>query len=127
MFKAERKSVCPIHQSSFKYMFLGVSRLGTYQIHADSLCVQWQPVQQASLYRIIVRSPHNDQSRELSVSGGASRQCFYDLTPDTLYNISVHTQIQDTEGPAVAITATTLPAPTQPPTAPPPTVPPAKE
>uniref|UniRef100_A0AAR2LSF0 Collagen, type XIV, alpha 1b n=1 Tax=Pygocentrus nattereri TaxID=42514 RepID=A0AAR2LSF0_PYGNA len=108
-------------------LFLGVSRLGTYKIHSDSLCVQWQPVQQASLYRIIVQSPHNDQSQELSVSGGVSRQCFYNLTPDTQYSISVHTEIQGTVGPGVIVTATTLPAPTQPPTAPPPTVPPAKE
>uniref|UniRef100_A0A4W6CH24 Collagen type XIV alpha 1 chain n=1 Tax=Lates calcarifer TaxID=8187 RepID=A0A4W6CH24_LATCA len=71
-----------------------------------------------------------DQRQEVSLGGGASRQCFYDLTPSSQYQISVHTQMQEMEGPSVSITDMTSPtqAPTEPPTTePPPTIPPAKE
>uniref|UniRef100_A0A3B4YLI7 Collagen type XIV alpha 1 chain n=1 Tax=Seriola lalandi dorsalis TaxID=1841481 RepID=A0A3B4YLI7_SERLL len=67
-----------------------------------------------------------DQRQEVSLGGGASRQCFYDLTPSSQYEISVHTQMQEMEGPSVSITDMT--SPTEPPTTePPPTIPPAKE
>uniref|UniRef100_A0A671VYH0 Collagen type XIV alpha 1 chain n=1 Tax=Sparus aurata TaxID=8175 RepID=A0A671VYH0_SPAAU len=66
------------------------------------------------------------QKQEVSLGGGASRQCFYDLTPSSQYQISVHTQLQEMEGPSVSITDMTTP--TEPPTTePPPTIPPAKE
>ncbi|KAI4893052.1 hypothetical protein NFI96_005117 [Prochilodus magdalenae] len=48
-----------LHYRTALSLVLGVSRLSTYQIQTNSLCVQWQPVQQASLYRIIVQSPHS--------------------------------------------------------------------
>uniref|UniRef100_W5LGS1 Collagen type XIV alpha 1 chain n=1 Tax=Astyanax mexicanus TaxID=7994 RepID=W5LGS1_ASTMX len=60
-----------------------------------------------------------------SVNGGVSQECIYNLTPNTQYRISVHTLLQDLEGPAVSTTDRTLP--TRPPTIPPPTIPPAKE
>lgn len=44
---------------------------------------------------------------EHSVSGGAFRQCFFNLSPNTQYKISVYTQLQSMEGPAVTITDTT--------------------
>ncbi|XP_076592747.1 collagen alpha-1(XIV) chain isoform X1 [Chaetodon auriga] len=115
-----------------KTMFLGVSGLSTYQIRPNSMCVQWQPLLQATLYRVSIQSPLNGQKQEVSLGGGASRQCFYDLTPSSQYQISVHTQMQEMEGPSVSITDMTLPAPTQAPTEPPtteppPTIPPAKE
>uniref|UniRef100_A0A8C4EFK5 Collagen alpha-1(XIV) chain n=1 Tax=Dicentrarchus labrax TaxID=13489 RepID=A0A8C4EFK5_DICLA len=66
------------------------------------------------------------QKQEVSLGGGASRQCFYDLTPGSQYQISVHTQMQEMEGPPVSFTDMT--PPTEPPTTePPPTIPPAKE
>ncbi|XP_070822031.1 collagen alpha-1(XIV) chain isoform X2 [Chaetodon trifascialis] len=115
-----------------KTTFLGVSGLSTYQIRPNSMCVQWQPLLQATLYRVSIQSPLNGQKQEVSLGGGASRQCFYDLTPSSQYQISVHTQMQEMEGPSVSITDMTLPAPTQAPTEPPtteppPTIPPAKE
>ncbi|XP_044215534.1 collagen alpha-1(XIV) chain isoform X1 [Thunnus albacares] len=115
-----------------KTLFLGVSGLSTYQVHHNSMCVQWQPLLHATLYRVSIQSTLNSQRQEVSLGGGASRQCFYDLTPSSQYQISVHTQMQEMEGPAVSITDMTLPAPTQaptepPPTEPPPTIPPAKE
>ncbi|XP_049336161.1 collagen alpha-1(XIV) chain isoform X2 [Astyanax mexicanus] len=108
-------------------LFLGVSRLNTYQIKPDSLCVQWEPVQQASVYRVIIESLENGWRQEQSVNGGVSQECIYNLTPNTQYRISVHTLLQDLEGPAVSTTDRTLPVPTRPPTIPPPTIPPAKE
>uniref|UniRef100_A0A4W6CGR3 Collagen type XIV alpha 1 chain n=1 Tax=Lates calcarifer TaxID=8187 RepID=A0A4W6CGR3_LATCA len=115
-----------------KTLFLGVSGLSTYQVRSNSMCVQWQPLLHATLYRVSVQSTLNSQRQEVSLGGGASRQCFYDLTPSSQYQISVHTQMQEMEGPSVSITDMTLPAPTQAPTEPPtteppPTIPPAKE
>ncbi|KAJ8353811.1 hypothetical protein SKAU_G00213780 [Synaphobranchus kaupii] len=110
---------------------LGVSNLNAYQVRTTSMCAQWQPTT-ASMYRVIIESLLNGQRQEVSVGGGASRHCFYDLTPNTQYKISVYTQYLDMEGPAITTMSTTLPVPTEPPTAPPttvpaPTIPPAKE
>lgn len=115
-----------------KTLFLGVSGLSTYQVRPNSMCVQWQPLLRATLYRVSIQSTLNGQRQELSLGSGASRQCFYDLTPSSQYQITVHTQMQEIEGPSVSITDMTLPAPTQAPTEPPtteppPTIPPAKE
>ncbi|XP_045900552.1 collagen alpha-1(XIV) chain [Micropterus dolomieu] len=115
-----------------KTLFLGVSGLSTYQVRPNSICVQWQPLLHATLYRVFIQSTLNGQKQEVSLGGGASRQCFYDLTPSSQYQISVHTQLQEMEGPSVSITDMTLPAPTQAPTEPPtteppPTIPPPKE
>ncbi|XP_040901269.1 collagen alpha-1(XIV) chain [Toxotes jaculatrix] len=115
-----------------KTLFLGVSGLSTYQVRPNSMCVQWQPLLHATLYRVSIQSTLNSQRQEVSLGGGSSRQCFYDLTPSSQYQISIHTQMQEMEGPSVSITDMTLPAPTQPPTEPPtteppPTIPPAKE
>uniref|UniRef100_A0AAV2MFH2 VWFA domain-containing protein n=1 Tax=Knipowitschia caucasica TaxID=637954 RepID=A0AAV2MFH2_KNICA len=96
------------------------------------MCAQWQPLLQASSYRVSIISTLNGQRQEETLGGGASRQCFYDLTPSSQYQISVLTSVQELEGPAVSITDMTLPAPTEAPTdppvtEPPPTLPPAKE
>ncbi|KAM9852256.1 collagen alpha-1(XIV) chain [Aulostomus maculatus] len=115
-----------------KTLFLGVSGLSTYQMRPNSMCVQWQPHLHATLYRVSIQSTLSNQRQEVSLGGGASRQCFYDLTPSSQYQISIHAQMQELEGPPVSITDMTLPAPTQAPTEPPtteppPTIPPAKE
>ncbi|KAM4580530.1 collagen alpha-1(XIV) chain isoform 2-T2 [Odontesthes bonariensis] len=115
-----------------KTLFLGVSGLSTYQVRPNSMCVQWQPLLHATLYRVSIQSTLNGQRQEVNLGGGASRQCFYDLTPSSQYQISIHTQMQEMEGPSVSITDMTLPVPTQAPTEPPtteqpPTIPPAKE
>uniref|UniRef100_A0A8C0YF80 Collagen type XIV alpha 1 chain n=1 Tax=Cyprinus carpio carpio TaxID=630221 RepID=A0A8C0YF80_CYPCA len=116
--------------SKGKTLFLGVNSLSTYQVLSSSMCAQWQPHRHATVYRVVIESLLNGQKQEVRVGGGASRECFFNLSPDTQYKISVYSLLQDTEGPAVTTMATT--APTQPPTAPPttippPTIPPAKE
>ncbi|XP_063073614.1 collagen alpha-1(XIV) chain, partial [Engraulis encrasicolus] len=113
-------------------LHLGVKGLNTYQVRSTSMCVQWQPLPQATLYRIAIEALLNGQRQEVSVAGGVSRQCFHDLSPNSQYKISHYSQLDHVEGPAVTTTDTTLPAPTQPPTTPPattppPTIPPAKE
>ncbi|KTG31096.1 hypothetical protein cypCar_00004719, partial [Cyprinus carpio] len=118
--------------SKGKTLFLGVNSLSTYQVLSSSMCAQWQPHRHATVYRVVIESLLNGQKQEVRVGGGASRECFFNLSPDTQYKISVYSLLQDTEGPAVTTMATTAPAPTQPPTAPPttippPTIPPAKE
>ncbi|XP_077382117.1 collagen alpha-1(XIV) chain isoform X2 [Festucalex cinctus] len=115
-----------------KTLFLGVSDLTVYQVRHNSMCAQWQPHLHATYYRISIQSTLNSQRQEVSLGGGASRQCFYDLFPSSQYEISVHAQMQEMEGPPVSVTDMTLPAPTQAPTEPPateppPTIPPAKE
>lgn len=44
------------------------------------------------------------QRQEVNLGGAASRHCFYDLFPSSQYQISVHTQMQELEGPSVSIT-----------------------
>ncbi|XP_037533181.1 collagen alpha-1(XIV) chain [Nematolebias whitei] len=115
-----------------KTLFLGVSGLSTYQVRPTSMCVQWQPLLHATTYRVSIKSTLDGQRQEMNLGGAGSRQCFYDLTPTSQYQISIYTQIQDVEGPSVSITDMTLSAPTQGPTNPPttepsPSIPPAKE
>lgn len=45
--------------------------------------------------------------QEVSVAGSGSRQCFYDLSPNSQYEISHYSQLQGLEGPAVTTTDTT--------------------
>uniref|UniRef100_A0A672ZDR0 Collagen, type XIV, alpha 1a n=1 Tax=Sphaeramia orbicularis TaxID=375764 RepID=A0A672ZDR0_9TELE len=74
----------------------------------------------------IERIIRDGQRQEVSLGGGASRQCFHDLTPSSQYEISIQTQMQEVEGPPVSVTDMT--SPTEPPaTEPVPTIPPAKE
>uniref|UniRef100_A0A8C7ZVZ7 Collagen alpha-1(XIV) chain n=1 Tax=Oryzias sinensis TaxID=183150 RepID=A0A8C7ZVZ7_9TELE len=108
-----------------KTLSLSVSGLSAYQVRPDSLCVQWQPLLTATKYRVSILSTLNGQRQEVNLEGGASRHCFYDLTPSSQYQISIYTQVQDMEGPPVSITEMTcrhLPTTEQPPT-----IPPAKE
>ncbi|XP_075900293.1 collagen alpha-1(XIV) chain-like isoform X2 [Nelusetta ayraudi] len=115
-------------------LYLGVSNLSSYQVKVTSLCTQWQPQRHAASYRLLLEVlPGGQQQQQLKLPGGANRQCFSNLKPDTQYRVSVVAQLQDgTEGPLVSTSQRTLPVPTQPPTTPPtttplPTIPAAKE
>ncbi|RLW13007.1 hypothetical protein DV515_00000503 [Chloebia gouldiae] len=115
-----------------KTLYLGVMNLDSYQVRMTSLCAQWQLHRHATAYRVVIESLEDGKKQEVNLGGGTPRHCFFELMPGTKYKISVHTQLQELEGPAVSITETTLPFPTQPPTTPstpppPPTIPPAKE
>uniref|UniRef100_A0A8B9DGV5 Collagen alpha-1(XIV) chain n=1 Tax=Anser cygnoides TaxID=8845 RepID=A0A8B9DGV5_ANSCY len=115
-----------------KTLYLGVTDLDAYQVRMTSLCAQWQLHRHATAYRVVLESLVDGKKQEVNLGGGTPRHCFFELMPGTEYKISVHTQLQEIEGPAVSIMETTLPFPTQPPTSPsttspPPTIPPAKE
>ncbi|RXM35694.1 hypothetical protein EOD39_3950 [Acipenser ruthenus] len=115
-----------------KTLYLGVTNLNTYQVHMTSMCGQWQPHRQATLYRVMIESLVDGKKEEVTLGGGASRHCFYDLMPNTQYKITVYAQLQEMEGPAVTVMDKTFPVPTEAPTSPPtttpiPTIPVARE
>ncbi|RXM33453.1 Collagen alpha-1(XIV) chain [Acipenser ruthenus] len=114
-----------------KTLYLGVTNLNTYQVHMTSMCGQWQPHRQATLYRVMIESLVDGKKEEVTLGGGASRHCFYELMPNTQYKITVYAQLQEMEGPAVTVIDKTFPVPTEPPlpptTTPIPTIPVARE
>ncbi|XP_029447814.1 LOW QUALITY PROTEIN: collagen alpha-1(XIV) chain [Rhinatrema bivittatum] len=115
-----------------KTLYLAVTNLDAYQVRMTSMCVQWQLQRHATAYRILLEPLLDGKKNEVLLDGGMSRHCFYELKPNTEYKISVYSQLQEAEGPAISIMETTLPvpttAPTSPPTTPPPsTIPPARE
>ncbi|KAM6973005.1 collagen alpha-1(XIV) chain [Aplochiton taeniatus] len=116
-----------------KTLYLGVTNLNPYQVRSNSMCAQWQPHRHANVYRVVIESLLNGQRQEKRLGGGATRQCFTDLTANSQYKISVYALLPDgTEGPAVTVTETTFPGATPatirpPTTTPPPTVPAPRE
>lgn len=64
-------------------VFLGVSGLSTYQVRMNSMCAQWQPVSQASLYRVIIESLLSE---------------FYPLTHTHTHMTETHTQTEFIKG-----------------------------
>ncbi|XP_043922855.1 collagen alpha-1(XIV) chain isoform X2 [Protopterus annectens] len=113
-------------------LYLGVRNLDTHQVRMTSMCAEWQLHQHASSYRVVIESLADGKKKEVTIGGGTSEYCFYELSPNTKYKMSVFSQLQDFEGPAVSIIESTLMVPTQPPTTPPTTpfpstIPPAKE
>ncbi|XP_069477660.1 collagen alpha-1(XIV) chain isoform X2 [Ambystoma mexicanum] len=115
-----------------KTLYLGVTNMDTYQVRMTSMCAQWQIHRHATAYKIMIESLVDGKKQESLIGGGTSRHCFYELRPNTEYKISVQTQLQEIEGPAVSIMSKTLPVPTAAPTLPPTTqapstIPPARE
>ncbi|XP_067888659.1 collagen alpha-1(XIV) chain isoform X2 [Heterodontus francisci] len=115
-----------------KTLYLGVTNLAPYQVRMTSMCAHWQLHRHATTYRVVIETLRDGKKEEVIVDGGTSRHCFYQLIPNTKYKISVYSQLQEMEGPAVSILETTAPVPTEPPTpptttAPLPTIPPARE
>lgn len=47
------------------------------------------------------------KKKEVTLGGGTSRHCFFELMPGTEYKISVYAQLQEIEGPGVSIMETT--------------------
>uniref|UniRef100_A0A8C5MQ23 Collagen type XIV alpha 1 chain n=1 Tax=Leptobrachium leishanense TaxID=445787 RepID=A0A8C5MQ23_9ANUR len=115
-----------------KTLYLGVPNLNSYSVKMTSLCAQWQPQRHATAYRTIIESLLDGTKKEVMLPGGSSRNCFYELSPNTKYRITVYAKLQETEGPGVSTVETTLPVPTAAPTPPPTTIapttiPPARE
>ncbi|XP_043544622.1 collagen alpha-1(XIV) chain isoform X1 [Chiloscyllium plagiosum] len=115
-----------------KTLYLGVTNLTPYQVRMTSMCARWQQHRHATTYRIVIESLRDGRKEEVIVDGSTSHHCFYNLIPNTKYKISVYSQLQEIEGPAVSLLEATAPVPTQPPaplatTTPLPTIPPARE
>ncbi|XP_072323011.1 collagen alpha-1(XIV) chain isoform X2 [Scyliorhinus torazame] len=115
-----------------KTLYLGVTNLTPYQVRMTSMCAHWQLHRHATTYRIVIESLRDGKKEEGILDGGTSRHCFYNLIPNSKYKISVFSQLQELEGPAVSLLETTAPVPTEPPappatTTPLPTIPPGRE
>ncbi|XP_053322194.1 collagen alpha-1(XIV) chain [Spea bombifrons] len=108
-----------------KTLYLGVMNLNAYQVRMTSICAQWQLHRQATAYRAIIESLEDGTKQEVVLPGGTSRNCFYELLPNTRYRITIYAQVQEVEGPGVSIVETTSPVPTAAPTPPPTTAAPA--
>uniref|UniRef100_UPI00398F5510 collagen alpha-1(XIV) chain isoform X2 n=1 Tax=Pristiophorus japonicus TaxID=55135 RepID=UPI00398F5510 len=115
-----------------KTLYLGVTNLTPYQVRMTSMCARWQLHRHATTHRLVIESLRDGKKEEVVVHGGTYSHCFYQLIPNSKYKISVYSQLQEMEGPAMSILQATVPVPTQPPTPPTttvplPTIPPARE
>lgn len=64
----------------------------------------WSFFSSSSLWTCFCCFTADSQRQEVSVGGGASRHCFYDLFPSSQYEISIHAQMQGMEGPPISVT-----------------------
>uniref|UniRef100_UPI00398F45FB collagen alpha-1(XII) chain-like n=1 Tax=Pristiophorus japonicus TaxID=55135 RepID=UPI00398F45FB len=115
-------------------LYLNVTGINTYQVGWDSFCIQWNPHRAATSYRIKLQpvDVYSGGSQEVTISGAESSYCFTGLSPNSLYDAIVYTQLPNLEGPGMNVQERTLirptEAPTEPPSPPPPpTIPPARE
>ncbi|XP_051868952.1 collagen alpha-1(XII) chain-like isoform X2 [Pristis pectinata] len=115
-------------------LYLNVTGINTYNVEWDSFCIQWKPHREATSYRIKLRpvDAYAGGHQEITISGADSNYCFTGLSPNSLYDAVVYTQLPNLEGPGINVQERTLVRPTTPPTEPPsppppPTIPPARE
>ncbi|XP_048391729.1 collagen alpha-1(XII) chain isoform X1 [Stegostoma tigrinum] len=115
-------------------LYLNVTGINTYNIGWDTFCIQWNPHRAASSYRIKLQpvDAYASGHQEVTISGAESSHCFTGLSPDSLYEAVIYTQLPNLEGPGVHVQERTLFRPTEIPTEPPsppppPTIPPARE
>ncbi|XP_067901672.1 collagen alpha-1(XII) chain-like isoform X2 [Heterodontus francisci] len=115
-------------------LYLNVTGINTYRVGWDTFCIQWNPHRAASSYRIKLQpvDVYSGGHQEVTISGAESNYCFTGLSPNSVYDAVVYTQLPNLEGPGVHVQERTLirptEAPTEPPSPPPPpTIPPARE
>ncbi|XP_067844647.1 collagen alpha-1(XII) chain [Heptranchias perlo] len=115
-------------------LYLNVTGISTYQVDWDTFCIRWTPHREASSYRIKLQpvDVYSGGYQEVTISGADSSYCFTGLSPDSLYDAVVYTQLPNLEGPGINVQERTLVRPTEAPTEPPsppppPTIPPARE
>ncbi|XP_062911509.1 collagen alpha-1(XII) chain isoform X1 [Mobula hypostoma] len=115
-------------------LYLNVTGINTYNTDWDSFCIRWNPHREATSYRIKLRpvDVYAGGHQDITINGADSSYCFTGLSPYTLYDAVVYTQLPNLEGPGVNVQERTLIRPTTPPTEPPsppppPTIPPAQE
>ncbi|XP_059841504.1 collagen alpha-1(XII) chain-like isoform X2 [Hypanus sabinus] len=115
-------------------LYLNVTGISTYNIDWDTFCIRWNPHREATSYRIKLRpvDVYAGGHQDVTINGADSSYCFTGLSPNTLYDAVVYTQLPNLEGPGINVQERTLIRPTTPPTEPPsppppPTIPPARE
>ncbi|XP_038672798.1 collagen alpha-1(XII) chain-like isoform X2 [Scyliorhinus canicula] len=115
-------------------LYLNVTGLRTYKVDWNTFCIEWNPHRAATSYRIKLQpvDAYSNGHQEVTISGAESTHCFTGLSPDSLYDATVYTQLPNLEGPGMQLQERTLVRPTEAPTEPPsppppPTIPPARE
>ncbi|XP_078085516.1 collagen alpha-1(XII) chain-like isoform X2 [Mustelus asterias] len=115
-------------------LYLNVTGLRTYRVDWNTFCIEWNPHMAATSYRIKLQpvDAYSNGRQEVTISGAESTHCFTGLSPDSLYDATVYTQLPNLEGPGMQLQERTLVQPTEAPTEPPsppppPTIPPARE
>ncbi|XP_072370167.1 collagen alpha-1(XII) chain-like isoform X5 [Scyliorhinus torazame] len=115
-------------------LYLNVTGLRTYKVDWNTFCIEWNPHRAATSYRIKLQpvDAYSNGHQEVTISGAESTHCFTGLSPDSLYDATVYTQLPNLEGPGMQLQERTVVRPTEAPTEPPsppppPTIPPARE
>ncbi|KAI5612327.1 collagen alpha-1(XX) chain-like isoform X2, partial [Silurus asotus] len=90
---------------------LRVSSVSVVRSDHSSICVSWRPVAAVTAYRIVIQALRDKQKKEETVEPSSSSHCFYELQPETVYRISVHSRLGTVESTAVTILHPTAAAP----------------
>ncbi|TSM04846.1 Collagen alpha-1(XIV) chain [Bagarius yarrelli] len=90
---------------------LRVSSVSVVRSDHSSICVSWRTVPAVTAYRIVIQALRDKQKKEDTVKSTSSSHCFYELQPETVYRISVHSRLGTVESTAVTILHPTAAAP----------------
>ncbi|XP_034167612.2 collagen alpha-1(XIV) chain isoform X2 [Pangasianodon hypophthalmus] len=90
---------------------LRVSSVSVVRSDHSSICVSWRPVAAVTAYHIVIQALRDKQKKEETVESTSSSHCFYELQPETVYRISVHSRLETVESTAVTILHPTAAAP----------------
>uniref|UniRef100_A0A8C9V5S3 Solute carrier family 35 member C2 n=1 Tax=Scleropages formosus TaxID=113540 RepID=A0A8C9V5S3_SCLFO len=90
---------------------LRVSSVTVLRSDHSSLCVSWRPLLAVTEYRVVIQSLKDKQMKEQTVDASSNSHCFFDLLPEAVYRVSVHSRLGPVEGAAVTILHSTASAP----------------
>ncbi|KAM9445890.1 solute carrier family 35 member C2 [Clarias gariepinus] len=90
---------------------LRVSSVSVVRSDHSSICVSWRPVAAVTAYRIVIYGLKDKQKKEETVQSTSNSHCFYELQPETVYRISVHSRLGTVESTPVTILHPTAVAP----------------
>uniref|UniRef100_A0A8C4SDK7 Collagen alpha-1(XX) chain n=1 Tax=Erpetoichthys calabaricus TaxID=27687 RepID=A0A8C4SDK7_ERPCA len=98
-------------QTQGKTSSLRVTSLKVYKSDHSSVCAGWKLSHEATSYRILIESLKDKKTREDILSQVTNSHCFLNLEPDTVYRISIFSQLQSAEGDPVTVLHSTSAAP----------------
>ncbi|KAG2461495.1 PTGIS synthase, partial [Polypterus senegalus] len=90
-------------QTQGKTSSLRVTSLKVYKSDHSSMCTGWKLSHEATSYRIVIESLKDKKTREDILSQVTNSHCFLNLEPDTVYRISIFSQLQSAEGDPVTV------------------------